>query len=107
RASGCTAGRTPLHGAAILVLPDPAVPCRRPAAGRPLCRRQGTIRARAPSRAGQWLVVLRAGGAAQGTRRRRGGAQGRGGPCQNLDRRPQTVADFESLTLTSVVCGDA
>jgi tetratricopeptide (TPR) repeat protein len=50
RAGGGVAGRAALHRAALLVLSDPAVACRRPAAGRPL-RRGGAQFQRALSRA--------------------------------------------------------
>ena len=58
---GRVAGRAALHRAALLVLPDPAVARRRPAAGRPLCRGGATVPARAQPRASQWLVLLWAG----------------------------------------------
>ncbi len=97
RTGGGIAGRLGLHRAALLVLSDPAVACRRPAAGRPLRRGGAAIPARAQPGARQWLVVLRAGGTAQVTRQWPRSPQGRGRPCQNLDRRPQAVADFKSL----------
>ena len=61
RAGGRAAGRAALHRAALLVLPDPAVACRCPAAGRPLRRGGATVPARAQPRASQRLVVLRTG----------------------------------------------
>ena len=88
RTGGGIAGRVGLHRAALLVLSDPAVACRRPAAGRPLRRGGAAIPARAQPGARQWLVVLRAGGTAQVTRSWLRSPQGRGRPGQNLDRRP-------------------
>ena len=88
RTGGGIAGRVGLHRAALLVLSDPAVACRRPAAGRPARRGGAAIPARAQPGARQWLVVLRAGGTAQVTRSWLRSPQGRGRPCQNLDRRP-------------------
>ena len=61
---GRVAGRAALHRAALLVLSDPAVSCRRPAAGWPLRRGGATVPARAQPSAIQRLVVLRTGGTA-------------------------------------------
>ena len=78
RAGGGIAGRVGLHRAAVLVLSDPAVACRRLDAGRPLRRGGAAIPARAQPGARQWLVVLRAGGTAQVARRCHRSPQGRG-----------------------------
>ena len=64
RGGGCVAGRAALHRATLLVLSDPAVSCRRPAAGWPLRRGGATVPACAQPGAGQRLVVLRTGGTA-------------------------------------------
>ena len=50
RAGGRVAGRAALHRAALLVLPDPAVSCRRPAAGRPLREAERSSSARSAER---------------------------------------------------------
>ena len=64
RAGGRVAGRAALHRAALLVLPDPAVSRRCPAAGWPLRRGGATVPARAQPSAIKRLVVLRTGGTA-------------------------------------------
>ena len=68
RAGGGAAGRPALYRTTLLVLSDQAIIGGSTAASRPLRRGEGAIRTCTPPRAGQWLVVLRTDGVAQGAR---------------------------------------
>ena len=64
RASGRVAGCAVLYRTAVLVLSHPAISCRCPAAGWPVCGGGEAVPARAQPSASQWLVILRARGTA-------------------------------------------
>src|SRR5262249_52978280 len=95
-----TAGRTALHGAALLVLPGAAVARSRADAGQPTRRSRGTVSARAEARPKQRLVAVRACRTLQGPRQGRPGEQAGSRSCQDLDRRPTAVRAVEVVTST-------